>query len=387
MKFRTFARMRIAVNTRFLFKDALEGFGVYTEQILSRLVAAHPEIQFDSYFDRKPHPSYKYAENVALHWFHPKARHPFLFYVWYQKRLKQHVERSSADLLWSPDGFMPTGMSIPTVLTIHDVAYARYPNQISARNLKYYERNMAKFGHEAAHIITVSNFSKTEICDVLGVPEEKVSVVYNGVPEGFNPASKLQVEASKQLFADGSDYFVYVGAIHPRKNIPNLIHAFGLFKDRTASSMKLIIAGRESWQVKEVSEAISRSRHKLDIKLTGYVQDEQLPSLIGGATAMTYVSLYEGFGLPVAEAMACGIPVIVSNSESTGAVLSEVAGDAGMSCDPLQPESIAQAMYDLVTQTGLRDTLIQKGLKRAQMFDWEMAAKSTFEILSRYSAR
>ena len=339
--------MQVAVNTRFLLPEKLEGFGVYTDEIMQRMTVENPSDSFTFYFDRNYNTRYKYSENVHLESIFPPARHPVLFYIWYQMRLKRKLLATKPDVFFSPDSFMPLGMNIPSVITIHDTAYLRFPNYIGKSNLNYYRRYMPKFVEEAAQIITVSEFSKKEICDFYQVDPGRVSVIYNGVSSRFKPVDEDTKAQTQLQYSDGKPYFLYVGAIHPRKNLARLIEAFDLFRKTTKSDMQLLIAGHLSWQFDNMLKAYNAAKYKVDIHITGYIPYEDLTRVVGSAQALTYVSLYEGFGLPVVEAMACGTPVLTSSADSSGAVLAEVAGDAALTVDPESIEAIADGMRQL----------------------------------------
>jgi len=358
----------------------LEGFGVYTNEIMRRMTAMHSEDHFDFIFDRPYQDKFVYGANVAPHVLFPPARHAVLFRVWYQ-RLKRFVPGLSSDVFFSPDSFMPLGMKVPGVITIHDVAYQRFPDLISKSNLSYYRKFMPRFVNEAKQIITVSEFSKLEICHFYEVDPDKIKVIYNGVSEDFAPADMTKVVSIRSKYSGGKPYFLYVGAIHPRKNVSPMLRAFEHFKVRTGSDVKFLIVGRNSWMVEEVKSAYEASQFKQDIMFTGFVSHNNLPDLIGAALAMVNVSLYEGFGLPVAEAMACGVPVICSSSESTGAVLSEVGGDAVLTADPNSIESISKAMGRMAEDGQVRNELVEKGLERVKLFNWDTAAEETYRLL------
>lgn len=375
--------MQIAVNTRFLLRGKLEGFGVYTDELLKRMTLGSSTDSFVFYFDRKYDRRFKYADNVSLKLISPPARHPVLFYIWFQMRLRRKLLAAKPDVFFSPDSFMPLGMSVPSVITIHDTAYLRFADSIGKTHLAYYKHFMPKFVTEAAHILTVSDFSKREICHFYDVDPDKVSVIYNGVSSRFVPVDDATRVRIEDQYSDGKPYFLYVGAIHPRKNIARLIEAFDLFKKNTNSELQLLIAGRHSWHFDDVLDAHKRAIHIKDIHLTGYIPTEDLPDVIGSAFAMTYVSLYEGFGMPVIEAMACGVPVITSSSESSGAVLAEVAGDAAITVDPQNVESISEAMKRLSDDTALRQDLNKAGLVQASQYSWDKAAIQTLEVLRR----
>lgn len=373
--------MRIAVNTRFLLSKGLTGFGVYTHEIMRRLVTAQPTDEFAFCFDRKFDPSFIYGDNVRGVCLYPPARHTILFHVWYQLRLKSFVKKWNADILFSPDSFMPLGLNTPSVITVHDVAYKRFPDMISRDQLRYYETFMPKYIDQATHIITVSEFSKREICQFYDVDPTKITVIYNGVSEEFTPMGNSEQQVVRQEYSDGCRYLLYVGAIHPRKNLATMIRSYDHFRERSSENVKLIIAGGQTWQTQDVKSALEASPNRSDIQLLGHVTPEELPRLVASATAMVYISLYEGFGLPVIESLACGIPAIVSSAESTSAVLTEVGGQAVLQVDPNDIESVASGMLRIIEDAELHSELAGRAVDRAKLFNWDNAAARTYEVL------
>lgn len=363
----------------------LEGFGVYTDELLKRMAIENPSDTFTFYFDRKFDTCYHYSDNVTLRSIFPPARHPVLFYIWFQMRLKQKLLATKPDVFFSPDSFMPLGMHIPSVITIHDVAYMRFSDYIGKSHLAYYQRYMPKFVAEAAHIITVSEFSKKEICHFYEVDPGRVTVIYNGVSPRFKPVDLVTRQQIQNQYSDGKPYFLYVGAIHPRKNIARLIEAFDKYKQKSKSNMQLLIVGRHSWHFDDVIDAHKQAKYSQDIRMIGYVGFEKLPDIVGSAHALTYVSLYEGFGLPVIEAMACGVPVITSSARSTGAVMAEVAGDAAITVDPESVEDIAEAMHRVSEDVSLHDQLCKAGIDQARQYSWDISASKTYGILKNVS--
>ena len=345
--------MKIAVNTRFMFSGALEGFGVYTHEIMSRMCRDHPEDSFAFYFDRSFDPRYVYGSNVHARKLLPPARHPILFRVWYDFVLKNRLKKDAPDVFFSPDSFMPLKPSVPTVITVHDVAHRQYPGHVPRAIARYFDTFMPLYIARADRIITVSEFSKQEILKWYpGTDEGKISVIHR-------------------------PFLLYLGAIHPRKNIANLIAAYDIFRSGTGESIPLLLAGRKSWQLEAVETAYTNSPFKEDIVFTGYVPDAEMPGLIGAALAFCYVSRYEGFGLPIIDAMASGVPVVCSN---TGA-LAEVASDAAITVDPEDPEEIARGIRVAAMDTEMRAALTRKGIARAGDFNWQEASELTYDIL------
>ncbi|MDX1406579.1 MAG: glycosyltransferase family 1 protein [Saprospiraceae bacterium] len=375
--------MYIGINTRFLIREKLEGFGVYTDEIVQRLVQAHPDDRFRCYFDRAVDQRFRYGPNMEPVSLWPPARHPLLYRLWYDVRLKADLRRHRPDVFFSPDGYMPTGSGVPVVLTVHDVAPRRFPDHLTRMHRRYYLHHMPRYLEQAAHIITVSEFSRREIMHWYRIPEAKISVIHNGVSSGFAPLSPADQQATRRKLTGGKPYLLYVGAIHPRKNVEALVRAFDIFKHTTNNDVQLIIAGARSWKTSSVSEAINAAEYQEEIHQVGYVAEGDLPAMIGGALAMCYVSLYEGFGMPVLEAMASGVPVLTSSADSTGAALAEVAGEAGIQVDPQSEEEIAAGMARIAGDRPLRQALIEAGIHRARMFSWDTAAQKTYDVLRR----
>ncbi len=367
--------------------DRLEGFGVYTDEILKRMTRGYSKDTFAFYFDRKFDSCYKYSDNVILRSVFPPARHPILFYIWFQMRLKRKLIAARPDVFFSPDSFMPIGMKIPSVITIHDTAYMRFPEYIGKSHLAYYQRNMPKFVAEAAHVITVSEFSKKEICHFYGTDPDHVTVIYNGVSSRFKPVDDSTRHRVQKQYSKGKPYFLYVGAIHPRKNVARLIEAFDRYKQKTDSDMQLLIAGRQSWHFDDVVKAHKSAKHSVDIHMIGFIMPDDLPSVVGSAYALTYVSLYEGFGLPLIEAMACGVPVLTSSADSSGAVMAEVAGDAAITVDPESVEAIAGGMQRLSEDLSLYRLLCTSGIAHASQYSWDKATSQTYDVLKSVASK
>lgn len=373
--------MKIALNARHMMTDRLEGVGTVTNELMSRIVANHPEDSFDYYFDRGYDQQFIHGPNVKGYAFFPPARLPFLIRYWMDHPVRSHIAKHRHDVFFSPDGFISKDLDVPVVTMVHDVAFLRNPMHITPSIRKFYARWMPIYIAQADHIITVSEFSKKEIMSGYGVTESRISVVYNGVSEKYSPLSDEEKEATGKTLAAGKPFFVYLGAIHPRKNILVLIRAFEQFKKNADLDYQLVIAGRPSWYTKEVYKAIESSPCKEDIRLTGFVNAATARLYMGNAVALIYPSRYEGFGLPVIEAMACGTPVMCSNVAS----LPEVAGDAALLFHPDDVDRICHGMEQLASDQLLRDDLIRKGRLRIKQFSWDKASGEVYDILKQFA--
>lgn len=367
--------MRIAVNTRFLLKDRLEGVGWFSYEVMRRLVAAHPEHEFIFFFDRPYDESFIFGKNVTPVVLFPPARHPVLWLWWFEWSIPRALKKYQADVFLSLDGYCSLRSNLPAVMVTHDIAYLHMRRQIPAKFRMYSDLFVPLYLARAERIVTVSDYSKQDILRHFPMPEKKVSTACNGVREVFVPLPEAQKREVRNQYAAGEEYFFYIGSVHPRKNVPRLIQAFDAFKKETQASMKLLIGGRFAWQTGEVKTAYESAQFKNDIIFLGFVPDEELPRLTGAALALTYVSLFEGFGVPILEAMHCDVPVLTSNVSS----MPEIAGEAGLLVNPLDVVEIAVGMQQLYENPNLRKHLIEKGKLQRQKFSWEKAAKVVWQ--------
>ena len=370
--------MVIAVNARFLIKDQLEGIGWYTYEIVRRMAMRHPEDEFILFFDRPYDKRFLFDQNVKPVVLFPPARHPLLWWWWFEWSLASALKRYEVDVLFSPDGYTALNTLVPSVMVTHDIAHIYFPEQIYFTARKYYQYLIPRFLDKAAKVITVSEFVKEDILrHYSDVSASKIEVIYNGCREGFRPIKEADQKEVRKKYAEGQPYFFYVGAVQPRKNIHRLIEAFDIFKQITGVSFKLLIAGRFAWQTGPVKTAYTKAVHQKDIVFLGYVPDEDLPLLMGAAFALTYISLFEGFGLPLVEAMQCNIPIITSEISS----MPEVAGNAALLVDPASTDTVVQAMQQLYEDENLYRQLVEAGELQRRKFSWDMAAESIYTIL------
>ena len=240
--------MRIGINTRFLLPTKMEGFGWYTYEICKRLVENHPDHDFVFFFDRPFDKKFIFGSNVEAVVISPPARHPFLFMYWFEIGIKKALKKHKIDLFFSPDGYLSLGSDIPQIGVIHDINFEHFPKDLpfSARTyLRYY---FPRFARKAAHIITVSNYSKKDISETYGIDPDKISAIWNGASEVFKPILEAEKESIRSKYTDGKPFFLFVGAIHPRKNVKRLIQAFAQFKEQTDNSSQLLIVGESLWK-------------------------------------------------------------------------------------------------------------------------------------------
>jgi glycosyltransferase involved in cell wall biosynthesis len=338
------------------------------------MVLAHPEDEFLFLFDRPFDPRFIYAENVKPLVLFPPARHPVLFYLWFEWAVPHALRQFGADLFFSPDSMCSLRSSIPTVMTTHDIVPLHFPEQLPFVTRHYLLNRLPLFLKRAELVLTVSDYVKQDILQQCSIENDKIEVVYNGCREGFVPLSEGDQQLVRDQFTGGQPYFFYTGAIHPRKNIHRLIQAFDQFKQKTGAGVQLLLAGRFAWKTGVVKDAWEQSPYQQDIQFLGYVPEEDLTRLMASALAMTYISLSEGFGLPMVEAMHAGTPVLAADATC----LPEIAGDAALFVDPVSVESIAAGMLNIHAEPELRQELRAKGLERAKLFNWDAAAEKIY---------
>ncbi len=373
--------MNIAINTRLLLKDKLEGIGWFTYEIVSRMVKMHPEHHFFFIFDRPFHPDFIFGANVTPIVLSPQARHPILYKVWFDFRIPSLLKKYKIDVFVSPDGFLSTRTNVPQIPVIHDLNFEHYPEDLPKKDCKYYKKYMPLFAKKAAHIITVSEFSKLDIHNQYGISLDKISVVYNAVNNDFAP---LEVEAKHIVrlhYSEGAPFFVYLGALHKRKNIERMLLAFDLFKTTHPSSMKMVIIGAKLFKEDSIEKVFNQLKHKEDVIFTGRLPKSELVNVVAAAEAMVYVSYFEGFGIPIIEAMKSGVSVITSNVTS----MPEVAGDAALLVDPFSVEEIAKGMQQVATTD--KKEWIEKGRIRAQHFNWNASAEAVWNIIEQIAEK
>ena len=362
--------MKIAVNTRLLIKDQMDGIGWFTYESFKHIVANNPSVEFVFIFDRQPDADFIFAENVKPEVIGPQARHAMLYKIWYQYSLPRLLKKIKPDIFIGTDGMIPLKTNTKTLSVIHDLNFEYYPEYLPSVLAKYYIKNFRKFAEKATRIATVSGYSKQDIIKIYHTNKEKIDVVYNGSKENFTPASDEEKIHIQNKYTKGAPYFLFIGTLHPRKNLINLFKAFDLFKSTTDSDFKLLIVGRKMWWTKKIQAVFHNLKHKDDILFAGRVNDDELCKVTAGAYALTYVPVFEGFGIPLVEAMSCGIPVITSNVTS----MPEVVEEAGILVDPFSVEEIALAMTNIVADHLLRNELVAKSKIQAKKFSWEKTA-------------
>lgn len=371
--------MKIAVNTRLLIKNQIDGIGKFTLESFKHIVNSYPEHKFIFIFDRKPHPDFLFAKNIEAITISPQARHPILYKIWYQYSLKKLLKKIKPDIFVATDGMIPLNTQTKTLSVVHDLNFVHHPQHLPSALSNYYCKYFPKFTNKADRIATVSKFSKSDLIETYGVKESKIDVVYNGADDGFKPISEDEKSAIKLKYTNNKNYFLFVGTLHPRKNLVNLFKAFDTFKTSSKSDFKLLIVGKKMWWTNEIETTYNNLQYKNDIVFTGRVQETELYKITAAAYALTYIPIFEGFGIPLVEAMSCGVPVITSNVTS----MPEVVENAGVLVDPFSIKEIKDALLKISNNEGFRKELSDKSLIQAKKFSWQKTGDLLWESINK----
>ncbi|MCA8830880.1 glycosyltransferase family 4 protein [Hymenobacter pini] len=371
--------MDIAVNVRFLLPgNQLEGIGRFTFETLRRMVQQHPEHTFHFLFDRPFDERYLFGPNVVPHVLRPPARHPLLWVAWFEGAVARWLRRHRPAVFLSTDGYTTLRTRVPRVTVLHDLAFEHFPQDVDRLVRRYYQYFTPRFAQASERLVAVSEATRQDIVQTYGVPADKISVVYNAADAHFQPQAPAVQQATRERFAAGKDYFLFVGALQPRKNLVNLLRAFDAFKTATGAPVKLLVVGRTAWKAGPIFEVYQQLQHRHDVHLTGRVTDAELVELYAAALATCYVPYFEGFGIPIIEAQACHSPVVTSNCSS----LPEVAGAACL-VDPFSPDSIAAGLQRVWESEEYRQQLVELGQRNLQRFSWDESARHLWAEVER----
>jgi len=371
--------MVIAVNVRLLIKDRLEGIGWFAYESLKRISENHPEHKFIFIFDRAFSPEMIFSENITAVVAGPPTRHPFLWFFWFEYIIPRILKKYKVDLFLSPDGYLSLSSKVPSIGVIHDINFAHRPEDLPYSTRKYYNFFFPKYAKKANRLATVSEYSKKDISTKYNINQSKIDVVYNGCNQLYGPVDNETKLSIRKKYTDGKEYFIFIGALHPRKNIPGLLKAFENFKRTTESSIKLLIVGTQMFKSSELKKTWDSIDCKKEIIFTDRLEPGELNKVLSSAMALSFVPYFEGFGIPILEAMYCDVPVICSNRTS----MPEVAGDAALYADPFSVDSITEAMIKLSSDETLRNNIIEKGRIQRNKFSWDNTANLLWKSIEK----
>jgi glycosyltransferase involved in cell wall biosynthesis len=296
--------------------------------------------------------------------------------LWTHLRLGPQTLFTRADVLFVPAHVIPLVATHPSVVTIHDLGYLRFPQAHTRQQRIELDLTTRWSVRRATRVIAISQATKDALVEHYAADPARVTVVHHGVSTAFRPVDAASVATVKARYGLQKPYFFYVGTVQPRKNLARLIAAFTQVAGQLGG-IELVIAGRSGWLSAQIEAEARAAGLGERIRFPGFLPDEDLPALLSGALAFVFPSLYEGFGMPVLEAMACGTPVLTSNSSA----LPEVSGEAAVLIDPTDTAAIVAALRQLAIDEGLRSALTDRGLRHAAGFSWERCARETLAVL------
>jgi glycosyltransferase involved in cell wall biosynthesis len=353
------------------------GINWYIHNLLLNLALADQENQYTVFLGDRRFPPNS-GLTLRTSWL-PTTR-PLVRIVWEQLVQPFVLWQEKIDLLHSMAFVTPLLSPCPSVITIYDLSFIIFPQSFEYLKRLYLTLLTRPSARKARRIITISESTKRDTVRLLGVSSEKVDIVYCGVDKAFHPLPEREVASFRQKRGLPERIMLFVGTIEPRKNVARLIEAYSRLRD---GQVKLVIGGARGWLYEEVFARVEELDLTGDVLFPGYIPPDELPLWYNAAELFVYPSLYEGFGLPPLEAMACGTPVITSNVSS----LPEVVGEAGLTVDPMDIEGLAESMNQVLDDGALRQTMRERGLARAGHFSWARAARETVEVYRRALGR
>lgn len=352
------------------------GLSRYAERLTATLLDEHPEIDVTLFYNAHSH----HQPPVSLAGA-PSTRVKMGQYNWRLRALtSQWTGRTMRDVAAAvaPGGIyhatehLLPKLDVPTVMTVHDLIFERFPQHHTWRNVQFLRAAMPRFTRAATALIAISQKTRDDLIEFYRTPPEKIHVIYEGIDSRFQPASADEVARVKEKYSPDRPWLVMVGTLEPRKNHAAAIRALRLLK-REGYPHRLLCIGGKGWLFGQVNSIVSELGLTNDVVFTGYAPDADLPALYTGADCSLVPSLYEGFGFPVLEAMACNAPVVCSNTSS----LPEVAGDAAIQIDPDDYHALADAVRLILTQPTYADALRERGRAQAANFRWQQCAAET----------
>ena len=351
----------------------------YTYHLLQALKAVIPETCHVILYSKEP--LIDGLEVLPAHW-ESRVLAWLPRRLWTQVRLSWEMWRRPPDLLFIPAHTLPLVVPTKTLMTLHDVAFVDRPEAYTVFE-QWYQRFAIRFAVQRAEFLTVSEFSKSEIVKYFYADPKKITVT----PLGFDPAEYHHVDENdglrEKLLSHGirRPYFLFVGRLESKKNIEGLLFAFRNFKQKrgVGDPVKLVLVGKRGVGYVRAMAMIANDNVKKDVIETGYIPQEDMAAIYSGAEALVFPSWYEGFGLPLLEAFACGTPVIASNRTS----IPEVGGDAVLYVDPANPDTITRAMEKILNEPALKTKLVTEGTRRLENYDWKKTAELTWEVMKK----
>ena len=380
--------MRYAFDAQLLMEAEKTGIGYVADCLLREICRQdkEDELQLNYYSLRKPAVPESLREYMKMGFRLRCGKGSYTAYkaAWNIIPVPySHFFGNDADVTMFFNYYISPGVKGRKVTMFHDMGYKAFPETVRFRTKNMLDLNMGKACKWADAIFCVSEFTRDEVLKYLDVDPKKLVVMPEGIrSDRFHTGyDKADIASTKGRYRLPDDYLLYLGTLEPRKNIVRMIEAYALLKTRHRTIPPLVLAGRKGWMYSDIFQRITELNIESDVICTGYVPDEDVPLILSGAMGFVFASLYEGFGLPPLEAMACGVPVLTTNGNS----LKEVVGDAAILVEPFSIEDISEGMEKLICDSELRADLSKRGVERAGMYNWARSAEivlDTFRSLT-----
>ena len=366
------------LSTRQSYRGA--GLHTYSYQLLRHLPREGRRLGYAAFVND---PDYAPPDDVALHRAPRWSQRPALRIAWEQAALPLAARRQGVDLLHGLAYILPLAAGMPGVVTVHDLTFRLFPEAFAPGNRLYLSTMTAVSCRRARRVIAVSEATARDVERLLHVPRERIDVVYNGVDDRFVQRSRPDVDTYRREAGWPERFILSVGTIEPRKNYLTLLDAYARYRQSATAAVPLLIGGGRGWDYEAVFAHVAALALEPHVRFLGFVPGDVLPWLYNAASLFVYPSFYEGFGLPLAEAMACGVPAITTTASS----LPEVAGSAAITVAPRDVEALASAMIAVLGDADRQDAMRQAGLVQSERFRWPVAAAATAVVYERALGR
>lgn len=374
--------MRIAFDARFLESNKMPEARDFTNEVFGRIAKQHPEHHFIFFVDSVLTKPAGLPENVTVITIKQKLVNAVMYKWWYDVRLAIALSKYKADLFVGSYGLISLRTSLPQILIVRDLSFLHKSYYSPYNSHTFYRRFTHFFIKKAKAIVTLSDFIKEELINRYK-PASAIQAIGSGVDDFYKPVEWEERESIKQQFAEGCEYFVFTGGLHPRANFLNALKAFSIFKKWQKSNMKLVVAGKFTDSLDKDLEKLHSYKYRNDVIIKRDASNEQMASIIAASYAMIFPSFYEGFATPVLAAIRCEVPVITSSNSS----MSEIAADAALYADPYKPQEIAEQMKLIFKDEQLRNKLIEASKQRSELFSWNKTAALLWQVIEEALSR
>jgi glycosyltransferase involved in cell wall biosynthesis len=373
--------MRVGIDCRELFQDnQWAGMAQRLYQLVTRCPLLEPDLEYRLFFSfvksrHLPKVSPLLRANSRL----KIARFPVPVTDFLLRRLPVPIELfvGSVDIFHGPIYFLPAAVSCTRIMTIHDLMFYRHPEFLPRDFTQFFDSIVRQSIKRVDHVVAVSHYTKNDIVDLLGVSEDRIHVIENGVSEHFTPV-RDEERLTRVLKKYGLDrpYILFVGTMETKKNLVGLLNAYEELKKNESIDEILVVAGSMKWAYREFSRLVKEKDLEKDVLCTGYIDQEELPALYSACRLFVFPTLFEGGGIPPLEAMACGAPVVTSSVTA----VPEMVGDAAVLVNPRNFHDIARGIFEVLTNDDLRNYLVMKGFDRAKQMSWNRTARKVIEL-------